>query len=325
MSDKNRVQLRERLKLPPSELFFESYYKPHVARMLLYIFDHEIWLHIAHTTMLREQGIIRAQDAAEIIGAMLELSEGGPEILNIDYSLEDLYSYVEKWLIERVGPEVGGRMHTGRSRNDLHTTSWRMALRDIMTGVLAALAELRAAALDMAGKNIETVMPGYTHLQHAQPITLAYYMLAFADLLARDWRRLTAAYQNINRSPLGSGALATTGFPIDRRFTARALAFDGLVEVGYDGVACRDDAAEATGALALLMTNVSRLAFDLQLWSTRGIRLHRVRRSACLGQLDHAAKEESLGAGAHEVDGGDGRWRSCRGSLRHEEYTPSPT
>jgi argininosuccinate lyase len=269
MSSKARVQLRERLKLPPSELFFESYYKPHVARMLLYIFDHEIWLHIAHTTMLRQQTIITAEDARKIIAAMIELSESGPEVLGIDYSLEDLYSYVEKWLIEKVGAEVGGRMHTARSRNDLHTTSWRMALRDLVASVLEALLELRSAVIDMAAANIVTVMPGYTHLQHAQPITLGYYMLAFADLLGRDWRRLTAAFDNVNRSPLGSGALATTGFPIDRRYTAEALGFNGIVESGYDGVACRDDAAETTGALALLITNISRLAFDLQLWSTR--------------------------------------------------------
>jgi argininosuccinate lyase len=268
VSGKANVHLRERLKLPPSELFFESYYKPHVARMLLYIFEHEIWIHIAHVRMLRKQGIVRPADEPAIVAAVLELSDRGAEILNIDYSLEDLYSYVEKWIIDRLGPEVGGRLHTGRSRNDLHTTSWRMALRDLVLAVMGALADLRAAVLDMAARNVETVMPGYTHLQHAQPITLGYYMLTFADLLQRDWRRLSAAYRNVNRSPLGAGALATTAFPLDRRATAKALAFEDLVEVAYDGVACRDDAAETTGALALLMTNLSRLAFDLQLWST---------------------------------------------------------
>jgi argininosuccinate lyase len=268
LSSNLNVHLRERLKLPPSELFFESYYKPHVARMLLYIFEHEIWLHITHVNMLEKQAIIQKRDADDLIRVLLDLADGGPGVLNINYELEDLYSYVEKWIVDRVGPETGGRLHTGRSRNDLHTTSWRMALRDLVADVLGALADLRAAALDLASKNIETVMPGYTHLQHAQPITLGYYFLTFADVLGRDWRRLSSAYSAINRSPLGAGALATTAFPIDRRYTAEALGFDGLVEIAYDGVACRDDAAEATAALSLLMTNVSRLCFDLQLWST---------------------------------------------------------
>lgn len=262
------VMLRERVKLPPSAAMIDSYYRPNVTRSTHILFELELWIHVAHARMLERQGIVTGADIGRILGTLLELRAAGPEALAVDYTQEDLYSYTERFVIGRLGPEVGGRMHTGRSRNDLHTTSWRMALRQSLLEVIDSLMALRRTVLDLARQHADTVMPGYTHTQHAQPISLGYYMLSLADLLGRDFERLSHALDHVDRCPLGSGALTTTAFPIDRAFTAEALGFSGLVEVAYDGVSCRDDAHEAAAALTLLMTNLSRLATDLQSWST---------------------------------------------------------
>lgn len=262
------VMLRERVKLPPSAAMIESYYRPNVTRSTHILFELELWIHLAHVQMLQRQGIVAPQDVERILATLIELQAAGPAGLSVDYTQEDLYSYTERFVISRLGPEVGGRMHTGRSRNDLHTTSWRMALRQSLLEVIEALLALRRTALDLAHSHADTVMPGYTHTQHAQPISLGYYFLSLADLLARDFARLSHALGHVDRCPLGSGALTTTAFPIDRPFTAEALGFAEMVEVAYDGVSCRDDAHESAAALALLMTNLSRLATDLQSWST---------------------------------------------------------
>ena len=159
----------------------------------------------------------------------------------------------------------------------MHTTSWRLALRARILDLMNAVLRLRSTLLDLTEMHIDTVMPGYTHTQHAQPISFGYYLLSAADLVERDFRRLVGALSCCDRSPLGSGALSTTGFPIDRDMTSRLLGFAGLVEIGYDGVAIRDDVHEAVAALAILMTG--RLARchrspDLE---HDGIRLHRAR------------------------------------------------
>jgi argininosuccinate lyase len=143
-----------------------------------------------------------------------------------------------------------------------------MALRGRLIGVVEALLELRQSALDLAARHVHTVMPGYTHTQHAQPISLGYYLLSAGDVLARDHTRLQGALAHCNLSPLGAGALTTTGFPIDREGVARRLGFAGLVESAYDAVSARDDVHEAAAALAILMTGLSRVATDLQSWNT---------------------------------------------------------
>jgi argininosuccinate lyase len=262
------VSLRERVKSPPAEAMVESYYKPAVAAGIRFSFDAEMRIHMAHALMLAEREIVARDDIARILATLLELRAAGPSALPIDYSQEDVYSYLERAIVERLGPETGGRLHTGRSRNDLHTTAWRLALRACLIDLLDTVAGLRTTLLDLAGRHIETVMPGYTHTQHAQPISFGYYLLAANDLVARDFGRLSAALATADRSPLGSGALSTTGFPIDRAMTARLLGFADLVEVAYDGVAIRDDVHEAVAALAILMTGVSRVATDLQTWNT---------------------------------------------------------
>ena len=267
MSDE-KVSLRERVKSPPDPALVEAYYAPAVAYGLEHIFAPEMRIHLAHVLMLAECRIIEHDDAASILRALLDLEAAGPKALAIDYGLEDLYSYVERHIVNVLGPDVGGRMHTARSRNDLNVTSWRLALRDRLLELLEAVAVLRATLLEQARRHCRTTMPGYTHTQHAQPISLGYYLLAYSDVLARDHQRMDGALEHADMSPLGAGALATTAFPIDRASVARRLGFAEVMEVAYDCVASRDDAHEAVAAAAIAMTGLSRLATDLQTWNT---------------------------------------------------------
>lgn len=262
------VSLRERVKSPPAQAMVDSYFGPAVAAGIRFQFEPEMRIHIAHAVMLAECGIVSRDDIARILVVLTDLQQSGVKALTIDYQQEDLYSYIERYIVEKLGPETGGRLHTGRSRNDLHTTSWRLAQRSLLLNLLDVVGKLRRTLLDLSEKHIETVMPGYTHTQHAQPISFGYYLLAAADLVERDYGRLLHALDCCDRSPLGSGALSTTGFPIDREMTARLLGFARLVEVGYDGVSIRDDLHEASAALAVLLTGVSRLATDIQSWNT---------------------------------------------------------
>ncbi len=261
--------MRERVKRPPSPMMTESFWKPKTDSAVDHRFSHELWIHLVHVHMLEKQGIVSSAHCADISAVIAELEGLGAGVLEIDGTIEDLYSYTERYLARRLGPDVGGRLHTGRSRNDLGATSGRMVLRETMLRLLGEFARLRQVVLDLAEDHRETVMPGYTHCQHAQPITMGYYFLAFADHLQRDWHRCVAALRHTNQSPLGAGALAGTSFPLDRAYCAENLAFDGLVETAYDAVSSRDDGQEATAALAVLMTAVSRLAVDMQSWSTQ--------------------------------------------------------
>jgi len=267
-SETGEPGLRERVKAPPSPELVEAYYAPAVARALRWCFAADMQVHLAHGVMLAECGIVDAAKMRPILAAVRALREAGPGALAVDHTQEDLYSYVERHIVRTLGVDVGGRLHTGRSRNDLNVTVWRMALRDALIALLGDLGRLRATLLDRAAAHAGTVMPGYTHSQHAQPITLGYYLVAFADAVARDAARLTGALGRVDACPLGAGALATTAFPIDRRRTAALLGFPDLVEVAYDAVASRDDALETVSALAVLMTGLSRLATDLQAWNT---------------------------------------------------------
>lgn len=268
MGVEQAVSMRERVKLPPSQIMVDGHWKPKIAYALRHGLHNELWVHLVHARMLEKQGVLSKADLGAISGAVVNLQDLGSEALKIDYSIEDLYSYTERYLNRELGADVGGRLHTGRSRNDLGVTTGRMILRDLMVETMLSFADLRKVTLNLAEQYKEAVMPGYTHSQHAQPITLGYYFLAFADHLQRDWGRCIAALRNTNKSPLGAGALAGTSYPLDRNYTADELAFDGLVEVAYDAVSSRDDGHETTAALAILMTAISRLAVDLQNWST---------------------------------------------------------
>ena len=268
MTDHAEVQLRERVREKPSEDLVRLINAPKLRRELGEAFDPQMQVHLAHTLMLARQGIVSTRDAGAILATLREVHAAGPSALEIDPGLEDMYSHIERALIRRIGPDVGGRMHTGRSRNDLGVTTDRLVLRVRCLDLIEAVLGFRAVLLDLAASHVDTVMPGLTHSQHAQVITLGYYFAALADLTGRDLARLEAAYGRVNRSPLGAAALTTTGFPLDRGLTAELLGFDGLVENAYDAIVARDDATESAAVVALLMTHLSRLAEDLWIWST---------------------------------------------------------
>lgn len=229
----------------------------------------DIWGSQAHAIMLAQSGIISEDDLREILRWLEEARreyEAGR--LELRRDLEDVHMNVEVYLREGAGPEIGGRLHTARSRNDQVVTGARMHLRVRLLDIRVALADLQEALLERAGQHTETVMPGYTHTQHAQPISVGFWLSGHASALQRDQQRLAAAYRRTNRCPLGAAALAGTSFPIDRELTARLLGFDGLVEHALDAVGSRDFVAEALSALAILATNISRLAEELILFST---------------------------------------------------------
>lgn len=262
------VNLRERVKSPPSQSLVDAYYEPSVTSAIRYQFSHEMRIHLAHSLMLEKCKIVPKKDILKIINAILKLQKNGPSELEINYKQEDLYSYVETYLIKILGTDIGGKLHTARSRNDLNITSWRLALRDELIFLLNRLNDFRETIINSSELYSETIMPGYTHSQHAQPITFGYYLLSLYDIITRDYLRIKAALKNTNCSPLGAGALCTTGFNIDRELTKKLLGFDALLEIAYDGVSSRDDLHEAVSSLTILMTNLSRFAFDLQSWNT---------------------------------------------------------
>jgi argininosuccinate lyase len=219
----------------------------------------------AHVTMLAEQKIIKLQDAAKLLKALSSKLE-----LKMDASSEDVHMAVEEAVLQEAGAEVGGNMHIGKSRNDQVTTAIRIELRKQLLNLMQSALLLQNNLLTTAEKHAETIILEYTHLQPAQPVTFAHYLLSRFDGLERDLQRIQAAYARVNLCPLGAGALATTSFPINRERAATLLGFDGLVENSIDAVGSRDFVLETLAALTLASVNLSQLAEDLVLWSSFG-------------------------------------------------------
>jgi argininosuccinate lyase len=223
---------------------------------------------IAHARMLGAVGIVSAAESAQLIAgleALLAEIERGE--FPFDPGLEDIHMNVEARLREKIGP-VAGKLHTGRSRNDQIATDLALYLRDAARAAQRGLTALRGVLLERAAEHVETVLPGYTHLQRAQPVRLAHHWLAFEELLSRDAGRFADMRARVSRSPLGAGAIAGTTLPLDRAMTARELGFDGPTANSMDTVAARDHALEFLSATAIAMVNLSRLAEELVLWST---------------------------------------------------------
>lgn len=221
---------------------------------------------MAHASMLGKCGII-GQEEADLLVAGLEGIERDLQTgaLSIDPNAEDVHTFIEGVLTERLG-NTGKRLHTARSRNDQVALDVRLYLRDEAEDIQKLTATLIQTLIKLAKANLTTVMPGYTHMQRAQPITFAHHLMAYVWMLLRDLGRLTDAARRMNLCPLGSGALAGTTYPIDRSMTASALAFDGAVPNSLDGVADRDFCVELASALALEMTHLSRLSEEIVLW-----------------------------------------------------------
>jgi len=223
---------------------------------------------IAHVKMLEKQGILKPEEAQKIIEGLnrvLEEVESGQ--FEWKRELEDVHMNVEKKLTEIVGP-VGGKLHTGRSRNDQVATDVRLYVRKEIEEILELLKNLRRAFWKQAKENLDVVMPGYTHLQIAQPVLYSHHMLAYYWMFKRDEERFRDTLKRINVSPLGSAALAGTSYPLDREFTAKLLGFDGVTRNSMDAVSDRDFIAETIFNCAMVMMHLSRLSEELVLWST---------------------------------------------------------
>jgi argininosuccinate lyase len=234
-------------------------------------FDHrlasvDIQGSLAHAEMLAHQKIISAQDYADIQRGMTqiqaEIAEGKFEWL---LDLEDVHLNIEKRLTELVG-DAGKRLHTGRSRNDQVATDIRLYLRAAIDDISVLLRALRMALVDLAEKNADTILPGFTHMQVAQPVTFGHHMLAYVEMFGRDAERMADCRKRVNRLPLGSAALAGTTFPIDRERVAKTLGFEDVCHNSLDAVSDRDFAIEFCAASALIMTHISRLSEELVIW-----------------------------------------------------------
>ena len=221
---------------------------------------------IAHATMLGRQGIIPQADAEKIIaglnGILTDLESGA---LLMDPTAEDIHMFVEAELTKRIG-DAGKRLHTARSRNDQVALDVRLILRDEVAEIRVLIKKLLETLVKLAEQHTETIMPGYTHLQRAQPVTLAHHLMAYVWMLLRDDGRLCDAVRRMNFCPLGAGALAGTTYPIDRKLTASLLDFDAPVPNSLDAVSDRDFCVEIANALSLLMVHLSRFSEEIILW-----------------------------------------------------------
>jgi argininosuccinate lyase len=222
----------------------------------------------AHVSMLAKQGIIGAEDAEKIargLDTILSEIEGGK--FKFTRALEDIHTHVEARLAELIGP-AAGRLHTARSRNDQVATDTKLYVRNAIDRLDAALAGLQTALAEKALAHAATVMPGFTHLQTAQPVTFGHHLLAYVEMLARDRGRLADARKRLNESPLGAAALAGTSFPIDREITAKALGFDRPAANSLDAVSDRDFALETLAAAAIAAVHLSRFAEEIVIWAS---------------------------------------------------------
>ena len=233
------------------------------------IADADILVDIAHLIMLCKQQLVTPANTRVLMGALLELYDNGVPESAFDDHFEDIHAGIESTLIAMVGEEAGGRLHMGRSRNDEVAACIRIRLREDLQKQLAALLGIRSMLLNVAEAHTETYMPGFTHLQHAQPTTLAHHLLAYEQAFSRDFDRLNEAFARVNMSPLGAAAFASTSYPVNRELTAKLLGFDGIIENTMDAVGSRDFALEALNDISLMMITVSRLCEELIIWSSQ--------------------------------------------------------
>ncbi|MDQ0208117.1 argininosuccinate lyase [Alkalicoccobacillus murimartini] len=224
---------------------------------------------LAHVTMLGKCGILSTDETNQIkvgLETLREKAKAGE--LEFSVQNEDIHLNLEKFLIDEIGP-VGGKLHTGRSRNDQVATDMHLYLRNETKEIMAAVRNVQQALLNQASAHVETLIPGYTHLQRAQPVSFAHHLMAYFWMLERDYSRYEDSLKRVNVSPLGAGALAGTTFPIDRAYSAELLGFDGIYENSLDAVSDRDFIVEFLSAASLTMMHLSRLCEELILWSSQ--------------------------------------------------------
>jgi argininosuccinate lyase len=230
------------------------------------LYAYDILGSIAHCRMLAKCGIIAEGEASTIIHGLREIEseiERGAFVFDVHW--EDIHMHIERRLIETIGP-VGGKLHTARSRNDQIALDVRLYLRDEIRTILADLLQLQRTLIDLAERHLDVIMPGYTHLQRAQPIRLSHHLLAYNEMFERDRQRFAECLTRVNVLPLGAGALATTTYPIDRSYVAQLLDFPALAENSLDAVSDRDFVIECCADAALVMMHLSRLSQEITLW-----------------------------------------------------------
>ncbi len=276
----------------PSETWsqrFESALHPAIARFNasigfdMQLIEYDLTGSQAHAKMLAHTGIISGDEGEQLVTGLEQIRQeyrAGQFTPGIE--AEDVHFAVERRLTELVG-DVGKKLHTARSRNDQVGTDTRLYLRSQIQLIRERLREFQTVLLTLAEQNVETLIPGYTHLQRAQPLSLAHHLLAYFEMAERDWQRLGEIYQRVNVSPLGSGALAGTTFPIDRHYTAELLNFGGVYANSLDGVSDRDFAIEFLCASSLIMVHLSRLSEEVILWASEEFRFITLKDSCSTG------------------------------------------
>jgi argininosuccinate lyase len=254
---------------------FESALHPAIARFNasigfdIELIEYDLTGSIAHAKMLAHTGIISPEEGEKLIAGLEQIRQEYREgNFNPGIDAEDVHFAVERRLTEIAG-DVGKKLHTARSRNDQVGTDTRLYLRAQIAQIRIQLREFQGVLLNIAEANVETLIPGYTHLQRAQPLSLAHHLLAYFEMLQRDWERLGEIAQRVNTSPLGCGALAGTTFPIDRHYTASLLEFSGVYRNSLDGVSDRDFAIEFLCAASLILVHLSRLSEEIILWASQ--------------------------------------------------------
>ncbi|WP_346016698.1 argininosuccinate lyase [Chroococcidiopsis sp. CCMEE 29] len=268
---------------------FELALNPAIARFNasisfdIELIEYDLTGSVAHAKMLAHTGIISTTEAEQLVAGLEQIRQEYQQgQFTPGIEAEDVHFAVERRLTEIVG-DVGKKLHTARSRNDQVGTDTRLYLRDQITQIRTQLREFQSVLLNLAEQHIETLIPGYTHLQRAQPLSLAHHLLAYFQMAQRDWERLGDVYKRVNISPLGSGALAGTTFPIDRHYTAQLLNFDGVYANSLDGVSDRDFAIEFLSAASLIMVHLSRLSEEVILWASEEFSFIKLKDSCATG------------------------------------------
>jgi argininosuccinate lyase len=237
-------------------------------------FDRRLYVHdiagsIAHAEMLSKVGLLTGAEARSIVQGLEEIrKEIEAGTFPFSEQLEDIHMNIERRLVEKIGP-AGEKLHTARSRNDQVALDLRLYVREAIDGISQEIVGCQRALMEKAKAHLEIVMPGYTHLQHAQPVLFSHYLLAYYEMLDRDRQRLSDGRKRVNRMPLGSGALAGTSFPLDRDDVARRLGFDGVTQNSLDAVSDRDFVIEFLADGAMIAMHLSRLSEDLILWASQ--------------------------------------------------------
>ncbi|MGO4808349.1 argininosuccinate lyase [Cupriavidus sp. 2MCAB6] len=262
-------KVSRRLKQPPAKEVIDYIFQPRTTReFFAKNFAILTQINFAHLLMLNDQGILDRATSIRLANALIKMQEDGPEAVELDAAREDAYFNYEAHLIKLVGQDIGGRLHTARSRNDMGATNDRIRARAFILRISRALTDVAAVAAAQAERFATYVMPGYTHMQAAQPITYGYYLSGLVDAWSRDIDRLMHVLETTDNCPLGACALAGTSFPIDRTSTSLLLGFSRPMPNSLDGVASRDFALELSAVLSIMMITCSRMVQDFYIWST---------------------------------------------------------